>query len=137
LLRAVETVKGNETETVTDSIFGFPLIVSLYDGAGNLLAPSPPPHSMRELLRCIMRGGARLPVGQTHPGTAGPESAGERILNHGRQADSSPGLPNRAFLAHLNLTPDDMPSDLPPDPHLPRRSLPPSQSCGPASSKTR
>jgi hypothetical protein len=38
LLRGIETVNSNETETVTDSIFGFPLIVSLYDGAGNLLS---------------------------------------------------------------------------------------------------
>jgi hypothetical protein len=38
LLRAVETVNGNNTETVTDSILGFPLIVSLYDGAGNLIS---------------------------------------------------------------------------------------------------
>jgi hypothetical protein len=38
LLAGDETINGNETETVTDSIFGFPLIVSLYDGAGNLIS---------------------------------------------------------------------------------------------------
>jgi hypothetical protein len=34
-LKGVETVNGNGTETVTDNLFGFPL-VSLYDSAGNL-----------------------------------------------------------------------------------------------------
>ncbi len=38
LLGAGETVNGNETEKVTDSIFGFSLLVSLYDGAGNLVS---------------------------------------------------------------------------------------------------
>jgi hypothetical protein len=38
LLAAVETVNGNDAETVTDSLFGIPLIVSLYDGAGNLVS---------------------------------------------------------------------------------------------------
>jgi hypothetical protein len=36
LLHGVERVNGNDTETVIDSIFGIPLLVSLYDGAGNL-----------------------------------------------------------------------------------------------------
>jgi hypothetical protein len=36
LLRASETVNGNGTETVTDSLFGFPLLVSTYDGNGDL-----------------------------------------------------------------------------------------------------
>jgi hypothetical protein len=36
LLHGVETVNGNETETVIDTIFGISLLVSTYDGAGNL-----------------------------------------------------------------------------------------------------
>jgi hypothetical protein len=36
LLGGIETVNGNDTETVIDKIFGIPLLVSLYDGAGNL-----------------------------------------------------------------------------------------------------
>jgi hypothetical protein len=36
LLHGVETVNGNDTETVIDSIFGISLLVSTYDGAGNL-----------------------------------------------------------------------------------------------------
>jgi hypothetical protein len=36
LLHGVERVNGNGTETVTDSIFGFPLFVSIYDGSGDL-----------------------------------------------------------------------------------------------------
>jgi hypothetical protein len=36
ILGGIETINNNHTETVTDSIFGFPLIVSTYDGAGNL-----------------------------------------------------------------------------------------------------
>jgi hypothetical protein len=35
LLRGIETVNGNRTETVIDSIFGTPLLVSTYDSAGN------------------------------------------------------------------------------------------------------
>jgi hypothetical protein len=35
LLKGVETINANGTETVTDNLFGFPL-VSTYDGAGNL-----------------------------------------------------------------------------------------------------
>jgi hypothetical protein len=38
LLAAVETINSNGTETVTDSIFGFPLIVATYDSAGDLLS---------------------------------------------------------------------------------------------------
>jgi hypothetical protein len=38
LLRGVETVNGNETETVIDRFFGIPLFVSTYDGAGNLMS---------------------------------------------------------------------------------------------------
>jgi hypothetical protein len=38
LLAAVETMNSDGTETVTDSLFGFPLIVSTYDGAGDLLS---------------------------------------------------------------------------------------------------
>jgi hypothetical protein len=36
LLRGVETVNANATETITDSFFGIPLIVSTYDSSGNL-----------------------------------------------------------------------------------------------------
>jgi hypothetical protein len=36
LLKGIETVNSNETETVTDSFFGIPLLVSTYDGSGNL-----------------------------------------------------------------------------------------------------
>jgi hypothetical protein len=36
LLHGVETVNANETETVIDSIFGLPLLMSTYDGVGNL-----------------------------------------------------------------------------------------------------
>jgi hypothetical protein len=36
LLAGVETVNGNGTETVTDSLFGIPLLVSTYDGNGDL-----------------------------------------------------------------------------------------------------
>ncbi len=36
LLHGVETVNGNDTETVIDSLFGISLLVSTYDGAGNL-----------------------------------------------------------------------------------------------------
>jgi hypothetical protein len=36
LLHGIETVNRNDTETVIDSIFGIPLLVSTYDGAGNL-----------------------------------------------------------------------------------------------------
>jgi NAD(P)-dependent dehydrogenase (short-subunit alcohol dehydrogenase family) len=100
---------------------------------------SPPisaPPSMRQLLSCIMRQGARLPVGKTQPGSAGSGSAGRRRPNHGCQADTSLGLPNRALLNRLNLTPDDLPPDLPPDPRFPGHSRPSSRSCGPACSKT-
>jgi hypothetical protein len=33
----IETVNGNGTETVRDSLFGFPLLVSTFDGSGNLV----------------------------------------------------------------------------------------------------
>ncbi len=36
LLQGIETVNGNGTETVTDSLFGIPLFISTYDGSGNL-----------------------------------------------------------------------------------------------------
>ncbi len=36
LLHGIETVNGNETEEVIDSLFGISLLVSTYDGAGNL-----------------------------------------------------------------------------------------------------
>jgi hypothetical protein len=36
LLKGIETVNTNNTETVTDNFFGFPLI-STYDGQGNLV----------------------------------------------------------------------------------------------------
>jgi len=36
LLHGVEAVNGNDTETVTDSLFGIPLLVSTYDGSGDL-----------------------------------------------------------------------------------------------------
>jgi hypothetical protein len=36
LLGGIETINGNNTETVIDRIFGIPLLVSSYDGAGNL-----------------------------------------------------------------------------------------------------
>ena len=36
LLGGIEAVNGNGTETVIDKIFGIPLLVSTYDGAGNL-----------------------------------------------------------------------------------------------------
>jgi hypothetical protein len=38
LLHGVETINGNHTETVIDSIFGFPLLISTYDVAGNLMS---------------------------------------------------------------------------------------------------
>jgi hypothetical protein len=37
LLGGIEAVNGNGTETVTDSLFGIPLLLSTYDGAGNLM----------------------------------------------------------------------------------------------------
>jgi hypothetical protein len=36
LLHGIEAVNGNDTETVTDSLFGTPLLVSIYDGRGDL-----------------------------------------------------------------------------------------------------
>jgi hypothetical protein len=36
LLRGIERVNGNGTQTVTDSLFGVPLFVSTYDGNGDL-----------------------------------------------------------------------------------------------------
>ena len=36
LLHGIEAVNGNGTETVTDSLFGSPLLVSTYDGSGDL-----------------------------------------------------------------------------------------------------
>lgn len=38
LLGGVETVNANGTETITDSIFGIPLIVSTFNHAGNLMS---------------------------------------------------------------------------------------------------
>jgi hypothetical protein len=38
LLGGIEKVNSNETETVIDSIFGFPLLVATYNSAGNLLS---------------------------------------------------------------------------------------------------
>ena len=38
LLHGVEAVNGNDTETVTDSLFGIPLLVSTYDGSGDLMS---------------------------------------------------------------------------------------------------
>jgi hypothetical protein len=38
LLHGVETINGNDTETVVDRFFGFPLLISTYDGAGNLMS---------------------------------------------------------------------------------------------------
>jgi hypothetical protein len=38
LLAGVETVNGNGTETVVDSIFGMPRFISLYDSAGKLMS---------------------------------------------------------------------------------------------------
>jgi hypothetical protein len=38
LLRGIEEVNGNGTETVTDSLFGIPLLVSTYDGSGDLMS---------------------------------------------------------------------------------------------------
>ncbi len=38
LLGAVETVDANDTETVTDSLFGIPLVVATYDGSGNFVS---------------------------------------------------------------------------------------------------
>jgi hypothetical protein len=38
LLKGIETVNGNGTETVTDSLFGIPLLVSTYDGSGDLMS---------------------------------------------------------------------------------------------------
>jgi hypothetical protein len=37
LLGAIETLNANGTETVTDSLFGIPLVVALYDNSGNFL----------------------------------------------------------------------------------------------------
>ncbi len=38
LLGGVETVNGNGTETIMDSLFGFPLLVSTFDAQGNLVS---------------------------------------------------------------------------------------------------
>lgn len=38
LLGGTETVNANDTETIIDSIFGIPLIVSTFDGNGNLMS---------------------------------------------------------------------------------------------------
>jgi hypothetical protein len=38
VLGGIETVNGNGTETVTDSLFGIPLLVSTYDGSGDLMS---------------------------------------------------------------------------------------------------
>jgi hypothetical protein len=38
LLRGIETVNGNGTETVTDSLFGIPLLISTYDCSGDLMS---------------------------------------------------------------------------------------------------
>jgi hypothetical protein len=37
LLGGIEAVNGNGTETVTDSLFGIPLLLSTYDGSGDLM----------------------------------------------------------------------------------------------------
>jgi hypothetical protein len=36
LLHGIEAVNGDDTETVTESLFGTPLLVSTYDGKGDL-----------------------------------------------------------------------------------------------------
>jgi hypothetical protein len=36
LLAGTETVNANGTETITDSLFGMPLLVSTFDSAGKL-----------------------------------------------------------------------------------------------------
>jgi hypothetical protein len=38
LLHGIEAVNGNGTETVTDSLFGIPLLLSTYDGSGDLMS---------------------------------------------------------------------------------------------------
>jgi hypothetical protein len=38
LLEGIEKVNGNETETVTDSFFGNPLLISTYEGSGDLMS---------------------------------------------------------------------------------------------------
>ncbi len=40
LLHGIEKVNGNDTETVTDSFFGNPLLISTYDGNGDLVSVS-------------------------------------------------------------------------------------------------
>jgi hypothetical protein len=35
-----ETINGNGTETITDSLFGVPLLVSTFDSSGNLMSAS-------------------------------------------------------------------------------------------------
>jgi hypothetical protein len=37
LLGAIETINANNTETVTDSLFGMTVLVSTYDGSGNFV----------------------------------------------------------------------------------------------------
>jgi hypothetical protein len=34
----IETVNANDTETITDSLFGITLLVSTYDGSGNFVS---------------------------------------------------------------------------------------------------
>jgi len=36
LLGGVETINANDTETIVDSFFGFPLLVATFDHSGNL-----------------------------------------------------------------------------------------------------
>jgi hypothetical protein len=38
LLRAVETINANGTETITDYLFGLPLLVATFDDSGNLVS---------------------------------------------------------------------------------------------------
>ena len=38
LLGGVRTVNANDTETITDSLFGITLLVSTYDGSGNFVS---------------------------------------------------------------------------------------------------
>jgi hypothetical protein len=37
LLGAIETVNADDTETIVDSVFGFPLLVSTFDHSGKLV----------------------------------------------------------------------------------------------------
>jgi YD repeat-containing protein len=63
LLHGVETVNGNDTETVIDSIFGIPLLVSSYDGAGNLTSVT----LLGNNITALSRVGASGRIGRTGP----------------------------------------------------------------------